>query len=142
MEINDNDKYDYPAYRRLTFIEMNSCDFCQNVDNPGPFMHYISFETKNGWVSCSNQRCKKMGDDAVKEYMRTKAYGKVNSLKNSFIKIKRTSGCIESNWKLSPVYVEPTVDQFGVERVCVVNETEEIEKWVNVEKILELNQVS
>ena len=44
-----------PDYRRLTFISINACDFCTHVTNPGPYMYYISFETKNGWVSCGDE---------------------------------------------------------------------------------------
>ena len=44
-----------PHYRRLTFISLNACDFCTHVTKPGPYMHYLSFETKNGWASCGQE---------------------------------------------------------------------------------------
>ena len=129
----------YPLYRRLTFISMNACDFCDKVETPGPFMYYISFETKNGWVACSNPLCKKKGEAAVEHYMRTQAYGKANHLRGKCIKVKRTSGAVEDGWTLSAMFTELRVDQNGVERVCVVDETGEIEKWVNVVNLLEWN---
>jgi hypothetical protein len=47
---------------------------------------------------------------------------------------------MEDNWKLSQHFIEPLIDEHGVERVCVVNATEEIEKWVNTHKLIELNK--
>jgi hypothetical protein len=57
------------------------------------------------------------------------------------MKVKRTSGSMEDNWKLSKHFVDTVVDASGNERVCVVNETEEIEKWVSVDHILQWNSV-
>ena len=128
-----------PSYRRLTFISMNACDFCDKVETPGPFMYYISFETKNGWVACSNEACKKKGEAAVDRFMRTQAYGKANHLRGKYIKVKRTSGQIEDGWKLSTMSTEPMTDHNEVERVCVVDKTGEIEKWVSTQKLVEWN---
>jgi hypothetical protein len=130
---------DYPSYRRLTFLSIDACDFCDKVENPGPYLYYISFETKNGWVTCANEACKKKGQSAVDHYMRTKAYGKANCLKGKCIRIQRSSGIVEDNWKLSQHFIEPLVDESGIERVCVVNATNEIEKWVSVHKLIEFN---
>ena len=135
----DDDIYQYPLHRRLTFISMNACDFCDKVETPGPYMYYISLETKNGWVACSNPECKKKGEAAVEYYMRTQSYGKANHLRGKRIRVKRTSGAIEDTWTLSTIFVEPILDYSGVERVCVVNETGDVEKWVNVLDLLEWN---
>jgi hypothetical protein len=56
------------------------------------------------------------------------------------MKVKRTSGHIEDNWKLSTQFVETVTDDNGIERVCVVNETGEIEKWVSVDQVLQWNE--
>ncbi len=130
----------YPSYRRLTFISMDACDFCDKVDTPGPFLFYISIETKNGWVTCSNESCKKKGEAALDHYMKTRAYGKANIFKGKCIKVQRSSGEVEHDWKLSSSFVEPIIDDQGVERICVVNNSEEIEKWVDIRKILEWNK--
>jgi hypothetical protein len=131
---------EFPHYRRLVFISVNACDFCDSVETPGPYMYYISIETKNGWVTCSNETCKRKGEAALDHYMRTKAYGKANIFRGKSMKVKRTSGRIEDNWKLSTQFVETVTDDGGNERVCVVNETGEIEKWVNVDHILQWNE--
>ena len=131
---------EYPSYRRLTFLSIDACDFCEQVEEPGPYLFYISIETKNGWVTCANETCKKKGQAALDHYMKTKAYGKANALKGKCIKIQRSSGIIEDNWKLSQHFIEPLVDEHGVERVCVVNANDEIEKWVNTHKLIELNK--
>jgi len=138
---NDSDSdYLYPSYRRLTFISMDACDFCDKVETPGPYLFYISIETKNGWVTCSNDSCRKKGEAALDHYMKTRAYGKANIFKGKCIKVRRTSGEFEDNWKLSNSFVEPLIDDNGVERVCVVNASEEIEKWIDIKKIFEWNK--
>lgn len=139
VDDNHNKANDYPPYRRLTFISIDACDFCDKVEQPGPFMYYISIETKNGWVTCANEACKKKGEEALDYYMKTKAYGEANMLKGKCIKIQRSSGVVEDDWKLSRQFVEPFVDEHGVKRVCVVNATNEIEKWVCIHKLIELN---
>jgi hypothetical protein len=131
---------EFPHYRRLVFISVNACDFCDCVETPGPYMYYISIETKNGWVTCSNETCKRKGEAALDHYMRTKAYGKANIFRGKTMKVKRTSGFIEDNWKLSTQFVETVTDDSGNERVCVVNETGEIEKWVSIDHILQWNE--
>jgi|Laugresu1bdmlbdd_1035124.scaffolds.fasta_scaffold06352_2 hypothetical protein len=136
-----DDADEYPQHRRLVLISVNACDFCDSVETPGPYMYYISIETKNGWVTCSNEMCKSKGEAALDHYMRTKAYGRANVFRGKMVKVKRTSGHIEDNWKLSKHFVEPVLDASGNERVCVVNETEEIEKWVSVDHVLQWNSV-
>jgi hypothetical protein len=130
---------EYPSYRRLVFIPLTACDFCDSVETPGPYMYYISIETKNGWVTCSNETCKRKGEAALNHYMQTKAYGKANIFRGKLVKVKRTSGFIEDNWKLSTQFVETITDTNGIERVCVVSEDDQIEKWVSVDHILQWN---
>jgi hypothetical protein len=128
-----------PHYRRLTFISMNACDFCNNVENPGPYLHYLSFETKNGWASCANESCKQMGRDAVEDFIATKAYGRANHLKNRPIKIKRTSGQMDDDWVLERSFPEVQTSSSGEEKVCVTKPSEHIEKWVSVNNLLSWN---
>lgn len=130
-----------PYYRRLTFIQMNACDFCRHVTNPGPYMHYLSFETKNGWVSCGNEECKERGKQAVEDFMKHEAYGRANHLKDrESIKVKRTSGQMDDDWVLERSYPEVQLDQNGVEKVCVTKPSACIEKWVSVDNLLLWNQ--
>ncbi len=129
-----------PHHRRLTFISMNSCDFCKHVTKPGPYMHYLSFETKNGWVSCGHDDCREKGKKAVEDFMKNKAYGKANHLKDRAIKVKRTSGQMESDWFLERSFPEVEIDQNGVEKVCVTKPSACIEKWVSIENLLNWNE--
>jgi hypothetical protein len=132
-----------PHYRRLTFISMNACDFCRHVTNPGPYMYYLSFETKNGWVSCGQEECKQRGKQAVEDFMKNEAYGRANHLKEcESINVKRTSGQIESGWLLERSYPEIQVDCNGVEKVCVTKPSACIEKWVSIDNLLSWNSDS
>lgn len=129
-----------PHYRRLTFIQMNACDFCTHVTTPGPYMHYLSFETKNGWVSCGNEECKRRGKQAVEDFMKHEAYGRANHLKDrDSIKVKRTSGQMDYDWILERSYPEVQIDQNGIEKVCVTKPSACIEKWVSIDNLLTWN---
>lgn len=129
-----------PHYRRLTFIQMNACDFCKNVKTPGPYMNYISFETKNGWVSCGDEECRRRGKQAVEDFMKHEAFGRANHLKYcESIKVKRTSGQMDDDWVLERSYPEVQIDQYGVEKVCVTKPSACIEKWVSIDNLLSWN---
>ena len=129
-----------PHYRRLTFISMNACDFCTHVTKPGPYMHYLSFETKNGWVSCGDDACREKGKQAIEYFMKNKAYGRANHLKDrEWIKVKRTSGQMDSDWLLERSYPEVQVDHNGIHKVCVTKPSACIEKWVSIDNLLSWN---
>jgi hypothetical protein len=132
-----------PHYHRLTFISLNACDFCTHVTTPGPYMHYISFETKNGWVSCGQEECKRRGKQAVDDFMKCEAYGRANHLKDrESINVKRTSGQMDSDWMLERFYPEVQMDDKGVEKVCVTKPSALIEKWVSVDNLLSWNSAN
>jgi len=131
-----------PHYHRLTFISLNACDFCTHVTNPGPYMHYLSFETKNGWVSCGQEECKQRGRQAVDNYMKDRAHGRANHLKDrESINVKRTSGQMETGWVLERSYPEVQTDGNGVEKVCVTKPSACIEKWVSIDNLLSWNSL-
>lgn len=129
-----------PPYRRLTFIRMNECDFCTNVQTPGPYMHYLSFVTKNGWASCANESCKQMGKESVENFMATEAFGRANHLKDRPIKIKRTSGQMDDDWVLEKTFPEVQLSSTGEEKVCVTKLGADLEKWVSVNNVLNWNE--
>jgi hypothetical protein len=132
-----------PHYHRLTFISLNACDFCTHVTTPGPYLHYISFETKNGWVSCGQEGCKRRGKQAVDDFMKHEAYGRANHLKDrESINVRRTSGQMDSDWMLERFYPEVQMDDKGVEKVCVTKPSALIEKWVSVENLLSWNSTN
>ena len=130
----------HPHYHRLTFISMNACDFCTDVTKPGPYTHYLSFETKNGWVSCGQEECKRRGKQAVEAFMENEAYGRANHLKDrTAINVKRTSGQMDNDWMLERLFPEVQIDNKGEEKVCVTKPSECIEKWVSIDKLLSWN---
>lgn len=141
MEMEEIEIKPTPHYRRLTFIQMNACDFCTHVKTPGPYMYYISFETKNGWVSCGDEECRRQGKQAVDNFMKNEAFGRANCLKDrESIKVKRTSGQMDDDWIIERSYPEVQVDEKGVEKVCVTKPSALIEKWVSVDNLLFWNQ--
>ena len=141
MEMEEIEIKPMPQYRRLTFIQMNACDFCTHVTTPGPYMYYISFETKNGWVSCGKEECRRQGKQAVEHFMAHQAFGRANCLKDrESIKVKRTSGQMDDDWIIERSYPEVQVDEKGVEKVCVTKPSALIEKWVSIDNLLLWNQ--
>lgn len=140
-EIKRPERPERPDYRRLTFISMNACDFCKNVKTPGPYMYYISFETKNGWVSCGDEECRRRGKEAVTHFMNHEAFGRANHLKDrESIKVKRTSGQMDDGWIIERLYPEVQFDDKGIEKVCVTKPSALIEKWVSIDNLLLWNQ--
>jgi len=132
-----------PGYRRLTFISINACDFCTHVTNPGPYLHYISLETRNGWVSCGQEECKRRGKQAVNHFMSNEAYGRANHLKDrESINVKRTSGQMDTDWVIERFYPEVQFDDKGVEKVCVTKPSACIEKWVSIDNLLSWNSAN
>ena len=130
-------------YHRLTFISIDACDFCTHVTKPGPYVHYISFETKNGWASCGDNVCREKGKRAIEYFMKCEAYGRANHLKDrESINVKRTSGQMDSDWLLERSYPEVQMDEKGVEKVCVTKPSALIEKWVSIDNLLSWNSVN
>ncbi len=88
-----------PKPFRLVMIKCQ--DFCQFCEDPkGPvYNHYINYpETHMGFLSC--KPCYEKGQEAVKDWFDTVAYGMANSLRGKTFKVMRSSGEIESDWKL------------------------------------------
>jgi hypothetical protein len=149
-ESGNNEKLDsesshssHPYYHRLTFISLNACDFCTHVTKPGPYMHYLSFETKNGWVSCGQEECKRRGKQAVEAFMENEAYGRANHLKDrTAINVKRTSGQMDNDWILERLFPEVQIDNKGEEKVCVTKPSACIEKWVSIDNLLSWNSAN
>ena len=117
---------------RLVLIKMNNnCMFCCNPEGQayiyevGPLLGYITCE------KCKDT-CKKIFD----EFTNTIAYGKARHLKDKEIKIKRSNNTIEDGWKL---YYPITRTIEGVEHVQCIHYENNIEKWCNINTIIELN---
>jgi len=123
----------YP--QRLVMIQLgNNCMFCTEP-NGQSYTRYADVYNKLGYIYCN--KCEEHAINAVKVWHEKVAYGPANYLKNKDIKIKRTSGEIESGWVLdSPIISH---DDEGNETTHCYNETFDLGKWCLLKDILELN---
>ena len=81
-----NEKHNVLPYR-LTFVpETNYCDFCL-VRNGPVFSHYVDIDDLCGFISCKS--CIEIGRAAVINWKSTRTYGRVEHLRNRFVKIYR-----------------------------------------------------
>ena len=129
----DADTIIYP--RRLVMIQLgDNCMFC--IDQKGStFTRYVDIHSKLGYIYCIN--CKDNATNAGKIWNDRIAYGPANYLKNKDIRIKRSSGEIESGWSLD----NPVISQDSHENEIIhcYNETTCLGRWCLMQDILELN---
>ena len=128
---------------RLTFIQTtNFCQFCKFCTPPrepegAVFAHYISMELKMGFVSCT--LCSDTAEEAKAEWNEKEAFGKANHLKNTDINIRRSSGLIESGWRLHDK--NPCVIPFdSIDCVECIDSTNTITRYCKIDELLELNR--
>jgi hypothetical protein len=100
IESRDNFLKALPKPQPFRLVMIKCKDFCQFCDDPKDdvFIHYITVEHKYGFLSC--EKCRNKATDAVNEWFATEAWGDVNYLGHKNIKVKRSSGIIEDDWKL------------------------------------------
>lgn len=128
--------------QRLTFLQAeNNCQFCDNPKGP-IYCHYTCNGSKMGFVTC--EKCCEAGKCAVNMYMKHFAYGEANYLINKTFQIKRSSGKIESGWKLDPWYT--FVDRIWDENrkvegnaVYCSNYNDTVSKCILISDLIELN---
>ena len=122
---------------RLTFIQVE--DMCMFCDDPKGETHTYTVydELKMGYISCPN--CINLAEEAVKRWHETMAYGRAIYLKDSDnIKIKRSSGEIESGWKIDNPFIGISrID--GRETLHCCNEKNNMNKWCYVDDLIEMN---
>lgn len=124
--------------RYLVFIKCaNDCSFCENPIG-STYLHYISVFEKFGYLSCKS--CIETGQSHVKAWKETKAHGDANKLRGHQLNIRRSSGQIESGWKLNDESPVP-VENDGKSHVCCINESLDLVKMCPIEDLLELNPV-
>jgi hypothetical protein len=135
---NTIDNFNLPVQpRHLTFLKCSDdCSFCENPKGQ-TYIHYISIFEKSGYLSCEN--CIEKGKYHVANWFETKAFGKANRLQNKNIKIKRSSGIIESDWKLDKNFPSTFDHCNGQMYVYCINDTLQIEKCCSIDELLELN---
>jgi hypothetical protein len=126
-----------PEPFRLVMIKCKDfCQFCPNPDGD-VYNHFISFDHHFGFLSCYN--CLSKGKLAVTNWIENKAYGNANHLRNMEVKVRRTSGTVESDWQLNEL--NPFVENIeGTSCVHVVKSDKSINKWVNIDELIELNK--
>ena len=135
-KMNTTDTYICP--RRLVMIKIqNNCMFCENPQGPS-YIIYVYLEELVGYIYCAN--CKDSAVECSKYWNNNVAFGKANYLKEKDIQIKRTSGIIESGWKLSNPFIR--TNPKGMETIHCYNKTQDLGRWCNLVDILDLNPPS
>lgn len=122
---------------RLTFIKcIDNCQFCENPQG-GIYCHYISIEHRHGFISC--EKCQEEAKNTVAEWFENKAYGDANYLRGRKIKVRRSSGKIETDWTLD--INNPFIEEIdGYMTVKCLNPDSTIEKFCLISELLELNE--
>jgi hypothetical protein len=111
-------------------------DYCEICDNgKGRSIDvYISYDDKFGFISC--MQCKDIAKRYAQDW-KDNGYGDANILQGKQLKVKRSCGTIETNWKLDNEKQFIYIDSFGSQLVSCTNA--DYYKWVNIEELLELN---
>ena len=123
----------YP--RRLVMIQLgDDCMFCKDPHGV-TLTRYVDLHTKLGYIYCSN--CSATAAEAEKVWQEKIAFGKANYLKDKVIKVKRTSGEIESGWIIDNPII--SWDGENKDTIHCYNATLNIGKWCVLEDILQLN---
>ena len=122
----------YP--RRLVFFQLG-CMFCENPQGP-TYITHVALEDKMGYMSCGE--CKEKKQAAVEFWRTHRAYGQANYLKDrTDLKIRRSNGDIEDGWRLNNPLIR--FEEDGKERIRCYNLEKNLERWCQMETILELN---
>ena len=134
VKVLDNPK---PQPCRLTMFRcVDNCQFCPNPKGD-VFCHYVCVEDHHGFLSCTE--CCELAEEAVEEWNTNEAYGRANKFRNKTIKVKRSSGIIEEDWKLNEKYTMAVHTSKG-EVVHCVNNDKNISKWIKIDDLLEWNK--
>ena len=138
VESRDNFLKALPKPHPFRLVMIKCKDFCQFCDDPKDdvFTHYISVEYKYGFLSCD--KCIDKATSAVNEWFATEAWGDVNYLRHKNIKVKRSSGIIEDDWKLDKE--RPFVETIGESKaVNCIKDDGSITKCCFISDIVEWN---
>ena len=128
-----SDTYVYP--RRLVMIQIkNNCMFCEDPQGPS-FITYVHFEELVGYIYCAN--CEDTAVECSKYWSNNVAFGKAKYLQGRDIKIKRTSGIIESGWELSNPFIR--TNHKGIDTIHCYNKAQDLGRWCELDNILGLN---
>lgn len=119
--------------KRLAWIQdIDICMFCKDTKRTSTSM-YVCGDNTIGYVCCVN--CESKMEEALKQW--NKLYD-ISYLINTDINIMRSSGEIESGWRLfNPININ--CDDPLQKRIFCVNENQEITKWCKLDDIMKLN---
>jgi hypothetical protein len=133
-----NQLNNFIAPQRLVYVKIeNNCMFCQYPEGP-VYGRYVDIEANYGYIHCN--KCHANAEDMVNIWNIYFAYGRVKYLKNEIIKIKRSSGLIESGWRInSPLVLH---DCNNNEIIHCMNDEKIIFRWCLVNDLIELNQLA
>lgn len=125
-----------PQPFRLVMIKASeNCQFCENPEG-GVYCHLICHYNDYGFVSC--KECYSKGQLRKNEWLNEEAFGRARHLKDLDIKVMRSSGQIESGWKLN--HFQPMVEFInGEDCVSCINETAKISRFCSIDNLLDLN---
>jgi transcription elongation factor Elf1 len=137
-------EYTLTAYRelnnfitpqRLVYVKIeNNCMFCVNPVGP-VYGRYVDIESNYGYIHCN--KCPLIAEQMVNTWNKYIAYGRVKYLKNATIKIKRSSGVVESGWRINgPMVIH---DFSGNEIIHCVNQDNTIYRWCSINELMNLN---
>jgi hypothetical protein len=135
--MKSNNISNFPKPQRLVMIRIvDVCSFCKDPKGHA-LLYLVSQDDNYGFLSCPN--CTFIAENAVKDWIDKFAYGSANHLKNKSLKVRRTSGVIEDNWRLSSTSTMIYYDVIGKECVKLIN-GEQIYKMVPIDDLLLLNE--
>ena len=109
--------------------------FCETPQGP-TYITHVALEDKFGYMSCGE--CREKMQFAVNFWRTHRAYGPANHLKDrKNLKIRRSNGDIEEGWCLNNPLIRYEDD--GKVTIRCYNVDKKLERWCQVETILELN---
>ena len=132
IEISKNETV-YPC--RLVFMQFtDNCMFCTTAKGDS-YTQYVNLADRMGYIYCD--RCKEIAEQTIQNWKENIAFGKANYLRDRDIKIKRTSGLIESGWELHNPFTH--INEEGIETIQCYHKTLDMGRWCKLEEILALN---
>jgi transcription elongation factor Elf1 len=122
---------------RLVFVRIeNNCMFCEHPTGPA-YGRFVDIEAKYGYIYCD--KCESSADKTMELWNKYFAYGRVNHLQDKDIKIIRSSGIVESGWKIYSPFIG-----YGLCRNEIIhcyNPAESLTRWCLIDDIIELNPI-
>lgn len=130
---HDINNFIYP--QTLTFVRVvNNCMFCKYPIGQA-YGRFVDDEAKYGYTYCN--KCESSVDRTMELWNTYFAYGRAKYLHDKEIKIKRSSGEIESGWKLyNPII---GYDNYGNELIHCINYRHNLTKWCLIDDIIKMN---